>query len=110
MRFPIFLTSPIQVLKFLFHLPNLIRLISRLAGDPRVPSRNKMILYFGFLYFILPLDLLRDFPLVYLGYLDDLMVMYFCIRTFLRKCPKQIVQEHIEALENAAQPQQRSPG
>lgn len=109
MRLPIILASPVQILRFIFHLPNLIRLILRLLRDPRVPVRYKIFPWFGVCYFILPLDLLRDFPLVYLGYLDDIVVLYLCLKTFLKKCPQEIVQEHIQALERSPHRQHSTP-
>ncbi len=98
MRFPLILVSPVQVARFIYHLPTLVRLIFRLLNDNRVPFYPKLFPYFGIFYFVLPLVLLKDFPLVYLGYLDDIIVLYLCLRTFLRRCPKALVQEHIREL------------
>lgn len=98
MRFPLILASPVQVARFVYHLPTLIRLIFRLLNDKRVPVYLKFLPYFGIVYFIMPLDLLKDFPLVFLGYLDDVIVLYLCLRSFLRRCPKQLVEEHIREL------------
>lgn len=98
MRFPLILASPVQVARFVYHLPTLIRLIFRLMHDKRVPFHLKFLPYLGILYFLMPLDLLKDFPLVFLGYLDDLIVLYLCLRSFLRRCPKQLVEEHIRDL------------
>ena len=104
MRFPIILASPVQVVRFLYHLPTLVKLIFRLLEDKRVPFRLKLLPYFGVLYFVVPLDLVKDFPFVYLGYLDDLIVLYLCLRTFLRRCPKAIVEEHIRELSTKRAP------
>ncbi len=98
MRFPLILASPVQLARFLYHLPTLVRLIFRLLNDRRVPAYLKLLPYFGVFYLVMPLDLLKDFPLVYLGYLDDIIVLYLCLRTFLRRCPKALVEEHIREL------------
>lgn len=98
MRLPPILASPVELVRFLYHLPTLIRLIFRLMNDRRVPRYLKLLPYFGVIYFFMPMDLLKDFPLVYLGYIDDIVVLYFCLRTFLRLCPKPIVEEHIREL------------
>jgi uncharacterized membrane protein YkvA (DUF1232 family) len=89
---------PLEIFRFIYHLPRLVRLVLRLIKDPRVPFRLKLLPYLGVLYFVLPFDLLRDFPLIYLGYLDDIVVLFFLVRAFLRRCPKEIVAEHLEAL------------
>jgi uncharacterized membrane protein YkvA (DUF1232 family) len=54
-------------------LPNLVRLIARLAGDPLLPRAAKIALAAAMVYLASPLDLIPDFvPLV--GYLDDLLL------------------------------------
>lgn len=89
---------PLDVFRFLYHLPKLVALFFRLMKDPRVPRRVKLLPWIGVIYFILPVDLIRDFPMVFLGRIDDLLVMYICLRAFFRRCPKEVVREHLEAL------------
>jgi uncharacterized membrane protein YkvA (DUF1232 family) len=91
---------PLDLIRFIYHLPTLLQLIRRLLSDPRIPIRIKLIPYCGILYFILPLDLLKDFPLVYLGFIDDVIVLVLCLRLFLRRCPKEVVEEHIKQLSH----------
>lgn len=94
---------PMTVLRFLYHLPKTIALIARLLKDPRVPLRLKMLPYLGLLYIVLPFDLLRDFPLVYLGFWDDLIVNFLLLRAFVRRCPDEIVREHMLALSKKSE-------
>lgn len=89
---------PMAALRFLYHLPKTLALILRLLKDPRVPTRLKLLPYFGLLYTVLPFDLLRDFPLVYLGFWDDLIVNFLVLRAFIRRCPEEVVREHMRAL------------
>lgn len=54
-------------------LPNLVRLIARLVGDPLLPRAAKIALAAAVVYLASPLDLIPDVvPLV--GYLDDLLL------------------------------------
>ncbi len=54
-------------------LPDLARLIARLAVDPTLPRAAKLALAAAVLYLASPVDLVPDFlPLV--GYLDDLVL------------------------------------
>ena len=54
-------------------LPDLIRLIAKLVGDPLLPRAAKIALAAAMVYLASPIDLIPDFiPLV--GYLDDVLV------------------------------------
>ncbi|HEY7519799.1 MAG TPA: DUF1232 domain-containing protein [Methylomirabilota bacterium] len=54
-------------------LPDLIRLITRLVGDPVLPRAAKIALGAAAVYLLSPVDLVPDFiPLV--GYLDDVLL------------------------------------
>lgn len=55
-------------------LPNLVRLIARLVGDPMLPRAAKIALAAAVVYLASPLDLIPDFvPIA--GYLDDLLLI-----------------------------------
>jgi hypothetical protein len=51
-------------------LPDLIRLLRRLAGDPSVPRGVRLRLALLLAYLLIPIDLIPDFIPV-LGYADD---------------------------------------
>ncbi|MFB3785372.1 MAG: YkvA family protein [bacterium] len=90
--------SPGAVIAFIIHIPNFIRLLSRLLNDPRVPYHLKLFCYFAMIYFIFPLDLWRDFRLFGLGYADDVLLLFFAFRKLVRDSPPEVVREHVEAI------------
>ena len=54
-------------------LPDLIRLITRLVGDPVLPRTAKIALGAAAVYLLSPVDIVPDFiPLV--GYIDDVLL------------------------------------
>lgn len=85
-----------KVLAFFFHLPNFLRLFSRLLADPRVPFHLKFFCYFAIAYFIFPIDILKDLPFFQIGYLDDILLLFFAFRKLVMDSPPKVVQEHVE--------------
>lgn len=83
--------------QLLTHLPSFAKLFSRLIKDPRVSASSKLIVVGILAYVILPTDLLPDF-LVGVGQLDDLAVILGGLKLFLRRCPPEVVQEHLKAI------------
>jgi len=54
-------------------LPDVVRLVARLATDPVLPRAAKVALAAAVIYLMSPIDLIPDFvPLV--GYLDDALI------------------------------------
>lgn len=92
--------SPTTVLTFVFHLPNFIRLFSRLLGDPRVPYHLKLFCYFSIAYFFLPIDLVKDFPFLFMGRVDDIFFLVWSFRKLVKDSPPEVVQEHVDALSH----------
>ena len=82
-----------SIISFVFHLPNFIRLFSRLLADPRVPAHLKLICYGAVIYLIFPIDLVRDLPFIQIGYIDDAIILIFAFRKLLRESPSDVVQE-----------------
>jgi len=83
--------------QLLTHLPSFVKLFSRLIRDPRVSLSPKMLLAGILTYVVLPTDLLPDF-LVGIGQLDDLVVILAGLKLFLNLCPREVVQEHLQAI------------
>lgn len=82
--------------------PRLVKLVWKLARDPRVPARTKAILVIVTGYLASPIDLIPDF-LVGLGYADDLLVAAFALDQILNRVPEEIVREHWEGDEDILQ-------
>ncbi len=104
-------SKPFRVLRFLYHLPRILRLAWRLFIDERIPIHLKAIpVLFGALtvifftiYFIAKIDLIPDF-LPFLGKIDDpivpmALVMLPGIWLFIQRCPRHIVMEHVEEIQ-----------
>ena len=91
--------GPIGVLGFLRHLPNFVRLYWRLWKDRRVSDIARAALVLGFLYVLLPFDIVGDwFPA--LGQLDDLAVIALSLRAFIALSPRDVVREHVAAIDS----------
>jgi uncharacterized membrane protein YkvA (DUF1232 family) len=76
-----------------------LQLIWRLFNDPRVSAGLKLIVPLAIVYIISPLDLIPDF-LPGLGQLDDLAILLLSIKLFIDLAPKDIVQEHLDAMRS----------
>lgn len=74
-------------------LPNLIKLLSRLIKDPRVPRRSKLVLMVAIGYVMSPIDLLPDvIPVA--GIIDDLFLIVFALNHLVERAGEEIVLEH----------------
>ncbi|MGZ8519742.1 MAG: YkvA family protein [Candidatus Binatia bacterium] len=83
--------------QLLTHLPSFVRLFARLIKDPRVSTSPKLVVAGILAYVILPTDLLPDF-LIGVGQMDDLAVILGGLKLFLRLCPSEVVQEHLNSI------------
>ena len=83
--------------RLLVHLPNFIRLFSRLIKDPRISFSSKLVVVGILIYVLLPVDLLPDF-LVGIGQIDDLAVILLGLKLFLKLCPPEVVEEHLATI------------
>ena len=74
-------------------LPDLLRLIRRLAADTSLPTGVQVRLGLLLAYLALPFDLIPDFiPL--LGYADDAIVVTFVLRGVVRRAGQDAVRAH----------------
>ena len=74
-------------------VPDCLVLFRRLAGDPRVPRRRKLLLGAVVAYLAFPLDLIPDFiPVV--GQLDDALVVALALRSIARAAGPELMREH----------------
>lgn len=74
-------------------LPDLIRLLRRLAADRTLPRGIRIRLWLLFAYLALPIDLIPDFiPLI--GYADDAIIVAVVLRSVVRRAGLPAVQRH----------------
>ena len=85
--------------RFLFYLPQFVRLFWRLFKDPRVSVWSKSLLVLALGYVVMPFDLIPDFTWI-IGELDDLAIVILACRAFLSLCPKAVVEEHVRRISN----------
>ncbi|MFE2963854.1 YkvA family protein [Streptomyces sp. NPDC059340] len=74
-------------------LPDLLRLISRLARDRELPRRTRWLLWILVGYLALPIDLVPDFIPV-LGYADDAIAVALVLRAVVRRAGPQALTRH----------------
>ena len=74
-------------------VPDCAVLFARLARDPRVRRRHKLLLGGRPGYLSLPFDVVPDFiPVV--GQLDDALAVVLVLRAFVRAAGSNLVEEH----------------
>ncbi|MFQ5824609.1 MAG: YkvA family protein [bacterium] len=86
-------------LQVIYHLPKFVTLYGRLFKDPRVPLYLKVLLILAIIYLVSPVDLLPDFFIPILGQIDDLFILLIALRFFLKKCPRDVLMEHVRQIE-----------
>jgi uncharacterized membrane protein YkvA (DUF1232 family) len=77
---------------FATFIPDCIVLVTRLARDPRVSRRRKLLLLALAGYLALPFDLVPDFIPV-AGQLDDAIIVALVLRSFVRGGGEDLVRE-----------------
>jgi uncharacterized membrane protein YkvA (DUF1232 family) len=73
-------------------IPDCIVLVTRLAHDPRVPRRRKLLLLALVAYLALPFDLVPDFIPV-AGQLDDAIIVALVLRSLVRSGGEDLIRE-----------------
>ncbi len=74
-------------------VPDLLRLIRRLATDRTVSRRARVSVWLLLVYLASPIDVIPDFvPVV--GYADDVILTAFVLRRFVRSAGWDKVREH----------------
>ena len=97
-------------------LPDVIRLLSRLARDRTVPLAARVWLWGLLAYLAMPIDVVPDFVPVP-GYADDAILVLVALRAVVRRAGRSKLAEHwpgtpdgLEALERLAGiPAERPP-
>jgi uncharacterized membrane protein YkvA (DUF1232 family) len=74
-------------------LPDVLRLLRRLAVDPSLPRATRLGPAFALVYLALPIDLIPDFIPV-LGYADDAIIVTAIVRGVVRRAGLPAVRAH----------------
>ena len=80
-------------------LPDLLRLLRRLAGDSDVPRAARVRLWLLLGYLAIPIDLVPDFVPV-LGYADDAIIVSLVLRSVVRRAGAPVVRCHWPGTDN----------
>lgn len=89
--------DPFRSLKFIAHAPNFVKLYTRLFGDKRVPLFPKALLVAAAIYAISPWDLIPMIP--FIDAIDDIAVIALALRAFIPLCPRNVVEEHVQLID-----------
>ena len=74
-------------------VPDLLRLLKRLAGDKTLPRGVRVRLWLLLGYLAMPIDLVPDFIPV-LGYADDVVVVAIVLRSVVRAAGPEALERH----------------
>lgn len=74
-------------------LPDVLRLVHRLAGDRTLPRGVRVRLWLLLVYLAVPIDLVPDFVPV-LGHADDAIVVALVLRSVVRRAGAAAVARH----------------
>jgi uncharacterized membrane protein YkvA (DUF1232 family) len=74
-------------------LPDLLRLLKRLAGDKSLPRGVRVRLWLLLVYLAVPIDLIPDFIPV-IGYADDAIIVALALRSVTRRAGPQALHRH----------------
>ncbi len=74
-------------------LPDVLRLLRRLAGDSTLPRGVRLRLWLLLGYLALPFDLVPDFIPV-IGYADDAVIVALVLRSVVRRAGADAVTRH----------------
>ncbi|MEN8234300.1 MAG: YkvA family protein [Actinomycetota bacterium] len=74
-------------------LPNVVKLLARLARDPRVSIRRKAFAAAALVYVVSPIDVIPDFFIGF-GQLDDLLIAAIAINHLIDGAGRGIIEEH----------------
>lgn len=73
-------------------MPNLVKLVTRLLKDPRVPRRAKITLGMAAAYVASPIDLIPEMIPV-IGWADDVLIIMFALDALIYRAGDEVVEE-----------------
>ncbi len=74
-------------------LPDVLRLVRRLAADSSLPRAVRVRLWLLLVYLMSPIDLVPDFVPV-LGYAADVVVVAWALRSVVRRAGREALTRH----------------
>ncbi|HEY0475598.1 MAG TPA: YkvA family protein, partial [Kribbella sp.] len=74
-------------------LPDLVRMLRRLAGDKSLPRGVRVRLWLLLAYLALPFDLVPDFIPV-IGYADDAVIVALALRSVTHRAGPEALNKH----------------
>jgi uncharacterized membrane protein YkvA (DUF1232 family) len=74
-------------------LPDVVRLVRRLAADRSLPRAVRTRLWLLLAYLLSPIDLVPDF-LPVIGYADDVVVVAWALRSVVRRAGSGALERH----------------
>jgi uncharacterized membrane protein YkvA (DUF1232 family) len=80
-------------------LPDVLRLLHRLATDRSLPKGVRIRLWLLFAYLATPIDLIPDF-LPVIGYADDAIIVCAVLRSIVRRAGPDCVRKHWPGTED----------
>lgn len=82
-----------QYAEYLLLAPDLFHLMVKLSMDERIPTDKKIKFVAVIAYFISPLDLLPEFLLGPIGYLDDIALAAYVLNDYVNQNDAHVVRE-----------------
>lgn len=86
-------------LRLLMHIPNFFKLAFRLVRDKEVPLYLKIISYAAFIYVLSPYDLIPVVLLPFIGWIEDVLIFYICMKLLVDLSPPEVVEKHVKAID-----------
>jgi uncharacterized membrane protein YkvA (DUF1232 family) len=77
-------------------IPAFLRLLARLARDPRVAVLDKVILAAVLVYVVSPVDLIPDFAAPVLGQVEDVYLLALALSRLLNQAGMEVLLDHWE--------------
>jgi len=81
-------------------IPNIVKLLGRIARDPRVSVKRKAFAAAAMIYVVSPIDLIPDF-IAGIGQLDDLIVVAIALNHLIDGAGREIVEGHWDGSEDS---------
>jgi len=86
-------------IRVLMHIPNFFKLAFRLVRDKQVPLYLKIIAYGAFLYVLSPVDIIPIILLPFIGWIEDVIIFYICMKLLVNLSPPEVVEKHVSDID-----------